>query len=79
MRSLTTSVRASILKIAPTWLTPDGRVAWESLRGAFVAFWLRHGEAHLGSSPYNEAAPHVVLMAFLQRVVNAPARRRDDP
>ncbi len=74
VRSLTTSVRASIPKIAPTWLRPDGRVAWESLRDAFVAFWLQHGEALLGSSPYNEAAPHLVLMAFLQRVVNGGGR-----
>ncbi|MFO0647983.1 MAG: ATP-binding protein [Polyangiales bacterium] len=74
VRSLTTSVRASIPKIAPTWLGPDGRVAWGRLREAFVAFWLQHGEALLGSSPYNEAAPHLVLMAFLQRVVNGGGR-----
>ncbi len=35
---------------------------------------MRHGEALLGSSPYTEAAAHLVLMAVLQRVVNGGGR-----
>ena len=74
IRSLTTSVRASLPQITPWWLGPDGRIDWEKLRESFVTFWLQHGEALLGSSPYNEAAPHLVLMAFLHRVVNGGGR-----
>ena len=74
VRSLTVSVRASLPRLAPTWRGADGRMDWEKLREAFVAFWLQHGEALLGSSPYNEAAPHLVLMAFLHRVVNGGGR-----
>ncbi len=37
---------------------------------AFLAFWRQHGEPLLGASPYHEVAPHLVLMAFLHRVVN---------
>jgi hypothetical protein len=40
------------------------------LLDAFVAFWRQHGEPLLGTSPYHEIAPHIVLMAFLHRVVN---------
>jgi hypothetical protein len=74
VRSLTTYVRASLPRMTPEWLGGDGRIVWERLREAFTAFWLQHGEALLGSSPYNEAAPHLVLMAFLHRVVNGGGR-----
>jgi hypothetical protein len=37
---------------------------------AFLEFWREHAEALLGASPYPEAAPHLVLMAFLHRVEN---------
>lgn len=37
---------------------------------AFLAFWRAHGEALLGTAPYHEIAPHLVLMAFLHRVIN---------
>ena len=74
VRSLTSTTRASIPRLAPSWLDPDGRIDFDRLLEAFVAFWRRHGEALLGSSPYNEAAPHLVLMAFLHRVVNGGGR-----
>jgi hypothetical protein len=35
-----------------------------------ISIWLRHGEPLMGSAPYHEIAPHLVLMAFLDRVVN---------
>jgi hypothetical protein len=43
----------------------------EKLLEAFLAFWKQHGEPLLKSAPYHEIAPHLVLMAFLHRVVNA--------
>lgn len=36
----------------------------------FVGFWRQHGEVLQGAAPYQEVAPHLVLMAFLARVVN---------
>ncbi len=74
VRSLTDTMRASIPRFAPTWLRPDGGLDWERLREAFVAFWLQHGEALRGASAYPEAAPHLVLMAFLHRVVTGGGR-----
>ena len=56
--------------IRPTWLLPDGRLDPARLLTAFVDFWRQHGGALLASAPYHEAAPHLVLMAFLHRVVN---------
>ena len=74
MRSLTTYVRASLPRLAPSWLGESGAIDWTRLREVFVAFWLQNGEALLGSSPYNEAAAHLVLMAFLHRIVNGGGR-----
>jgi hypothetical protein len=42
----------------------------EQLLDAFLKFWRQHGQPLLGSAPYHEIAPHLVLMAFLHRVIN---------
>lgn len=42
----------------------------EALLTAFLSFWRQHGEPLLKSAPYHEIAPHLVMMAFLHRVVN---------
>jgi hypothetical protein len=70
LRYLASSSRASLPSIAPTWLTPDGRLDPDKLLTAFLEFWREHGEALLGTATYPEIAPHLVLMAFLHRVEN---------
>jgi len=69
-RELSSSPRAAMPQIAPTWLGPDGRLDPDRLLDAFLAFWRRHGEPLLKTAPYHEIAPHLVLMAFLDRVVD---------
>ncbi|MCC7277605.1 MAG: hypothetical protein IT487_04720 [Chromatiaceae bacterium] len=56
--------------MAPSWLNADGTLNPAALLDAFLAFWRRHGEPLLKSAPYHEIAPHLVLMAFLHRVIN---------
>jgi hypothetical protein len=63
--------RASLPQIAPTWLNADGSLNPDKLLESFLAFWRQHGQPLLGSVHYHEIAPHIVLMAFLHRVVNA--------
>lgn len=70
VRALASGSRDSLPRITATWLTPDGGLDSEKLLAAFLDFWRRHGEALLGTAPYHEIAPHLVLMAFLHRVVN---------
>ena len=70
LRYLASSSRASLPHIAPTWLTPDGRLDPDKLLTAFLEFWREHGEALLGTATYPEIAPHLVLMAFFHRVEN---------
>nr|WP_019502012.1 hypothetical protein [Pseudanabaena sp. PCC 6802] len=55
--------------ISPTWLNERGELNTDALLDAFLSFWLQHGEALLKSASYPEIAPHLVLMAFLHRVV----------
>jgi type II secretory pathway predicted ATPase ExeA len=69
-RVLTVTPMASLPQIAPTWLTKSGELDTDDLLKAFLAFWRQHGEPLLGSASYHEIAPHLVLMAFLHRVVN---------
>ena len=69
-RALAFTTQASLPQITPTWLDPDGRLNPERLLAAFLTFWRQHGQPLLGSAPYHEIAPHLVLMAFLHRVVN---------
>ncbi|BAZ02747.1 hypothetical protein NIES37_67600 [Tolypothrix tenuis PCC 7101] len=69
-RVLTVTPMASLPQIAPTWLTQSGELDTDKLLQAFLAFWQQHGEPLLGSASYHEIAPHLVLMAFLHRVVN---------
>jgi hypothetical protein len=69
-RVLASTATASLPAITPSWLTPQGTLDPGKLLDAFLAFWRRHGQPLLASAPYHEIAPHLVLMAFLHRVVN---------
>jgi hypothetical protein len=69
-RVLSRTPQASLPQIFPSWLTPEGKLNPEQLLQAFLSFWRQHGQPLLKSAPYHEIAPHLVLMAFLHRVVN---------
>ncbi|MBK1647727.1 AAA family ATPase [Rhabdochromatium marinum] len=69
-RALASGPQDSLPQIAPTWLDPDGRLNPDRLLDAFLAFWRQHGQPLFASAPYHEIAPHLVLMAFLHRVIN---------
>lgn len=69
-RVLAQGPQDSLPSIRPSWLTPRGTLDPGMLLDAFLAFWRRHGQPLLASAPYHEIAPHLVLMAFLHRVVN---------
>jgi type II secretory pathway predicted ATPase ExeA len=69
-RVLAQGPQDSLPHISPTWLTPEGALNPSALLNAFLSFWRQHGEPLLNSAAYHEIAPHLVLMAFLHRVVN---------
>jgi hypothetical protein len=51
------------------WATEDG-LDMPGLMAAFQAFWRENSGADRRAYEYGEATPHLVLMAFLQRVTN---------
>ena len=55
------------------WATPDG-LDMPGLMSAFQAFWRENSGADRRAYEYGEATPHLVLMAFLQRVINGGGR-----
>jgi len=67
-RALASTAMASLPAIPATWLRADGRLDTARLMDAFLAFWRQHGQPLLGTAPYHEIAPHLVMMAFLHRV-----------
>ncbi|MGQ4617326.1 AAA family ATPase [Nocardia sp. R7R-8] len=48
----------------------DGRLDFPRLLDEFASFWKLHGEILASRQSYREVAPHLVLMAFLHRIVN---------
>jgi hypothetical protein len=70
VRALAFPPRAALPSIQATWLDREGRLDTGRLLEAFLSFWRQHGEPLLRTAPYHEIAPHLVLMAFLHRVVN---------
>jgi type II secretory pathway predicted ATPase ExeA len=70
VRSLAQGPQDSLPRIQPTWLTATGALDPLRLLESFLTFWRQHGEPLLRTASYHEIAPHLVLMAFLHRVVN---------
>jgi hypothetical protein len=77
VRTLSGTARASLPQIPVTWLTPEGRLDKDRLLASFLDFWQQHGEPLLRTAPYHEVAPHLVMMAFLHRVVNGGSIERE--
>ena len=55
------------------WATSDG-LDMPGLMVAFQRFWRENSGADRRAYEYGEATPHLVLMAFLQRVTNGNGR-----
>ena len=52
------------------FILADGRLDLRRLLQGFAGFWREHGVVLAAGVPYHEVAPQLVLMAYLQRVVN---------
>ncbi len=69
-RYLTYSMQLAIPAPNWQWQKPDGTLDMDGLLFEFQKFWRRNSELWEQKSDYTEAFPHLLLMAFLQRVVN---------
>ena len=54
----------------PFWLKADGSLDMPALMSEFQRFWRENSGADREVYGYREATPHLVMCAFLQRVVN---------
>ncbi|MDM8536539.1 AAA-like domain-containing protein [Desulfobacterales bacterium HSG17] len=59
---------------ADTYLTDDNRLDMNRLLTDFQQFWREHSAIWIERYEYKEAAPHLILTAFFQRVINAGGR-----
>ena len=69
-REATYATQLAIPKPEWKWEKPDGNLDMDALMREFQKFWRRHSPIWEPRSNYTEAFPHLLLMAFLQRVVN---------
>ncbi|MEZ4300637.1 MAG: ATP-binding protein [Polyangiaceae bacterium] len=69
-RVLSTMAEVQVRDEPRAFVLPDGRLAFRKMMRAFSRFWREHGEILATHMPYPEAGPQLVLMAFMQRIVN---------
>jgi hypothetical protein len=56
------------------WEKADGSLDMDALLKEFQIFWREHSERWEEKADYTEAFPHLLLMAFLQRLLNGGGR-----
>ena len=73
-RALTHVMQSQLNEETAWYVRPDGSLDIDRLLGAFQQFWRKDGHLAAEGFHYREAGPHLVLMAFLQRIVNGGGR-----
>ena len=72
-RDLTYTTQAGLYH-DPAWYVEDGKLLAARLLAAFQEFFREHSEHWIERFQYKEAGPHLLLQAFLQRIVNSGGR-----
>jgi hypothetical protein len=70
VREMTYNTQLAIPRPEWKWEKPGGGLDMDTLLREFQKFWRRHSEIWEQKTDYPEAFPHLLLMAFLQRVLN---------
>jgi hypothetical protein len=73
-RALSWHQQISIHQPTEWYVRADGALDMPKLMMAWQAFWYEDGHLAAEGFSYREAGPHLMLMAFLQRVVNGGGR-----
>jgi len=73
-RALTWTQQVSLHQPTEWYVRPDGRLDLPKLMGAWQTFWRKDGHLSAEGFGYREAGAHLMLMAFLQRIVNGGGR-----
>ena len=70
LRVLTNPASGNIYDPPRSFVRGDGSLDLRALLTEFAAFWREQGDSIAAQLPYHEVAAQLVLMAYLQRVVN---------
>jgi hypothetical protein len=70
IRTLSLGYQQTMAKPDFRWQTTDGGLDIPALMQEFQYFWRRNSGIWEAKADYTEAFPHLLLMAFLQRVIN---------
>jgi hypothetical protein len=73
-RVLTADQQAQIHEQSSTYVGADGKLDMGKLLRAWQSFWAEDGHLAAEGFDYQEAGPHLMLMAFLQRIINGGGR-----
>ena len=73
-RALTWTQQISMHQPTEWYVRPDGALDLPKLMTAWQSFWRKDGHLAAEGFGYREAGPHLMLMAFLQRIVNGGGR-----
>lgn len=73
-RALTWAQQISIHQPTEWYVGTDGALDVPRLMAAWQTFWRKDGHLAAEGFGYREAGPHLMLMAFLQRIVNGGGR-----
>jgi hypothetical protein len=73
-RALAAPVQATIVQQTAWYVGEDGLLDVPKLMAAWQTFWREDGHLAAEGFAYKESGPHLMLMAFLQRVVNGGGR-----
>ena len=76
-RALSWAQQISIHQPTEWYVRPDGSLDIPRLMAAWQVFWRKDGHLAAEGFSYREAGPHLMLMAFLQRVVNGERVERE--
>ena len=57
-------------QIANNWISSTGHIDMTGLLKGFQQFWRENSDIWIEKYEYKEAAPHLILQAFLQRIIN---------
>jgi hypothetical protein len=73
-RQMTTGPQDAIPEPEWQWEKPDGSLDMDAMLKEFQKFWRKNSEIWEERMNYTEAFPHLLLMAFLQRMLNSGGR-----
>ncbi len=73
-RALTYVQQGQIAVEPAAFVRPDGSLDMGKLMADWQAFWRKDGHLAAEGFAYREAGPHLMVMAFLQRIVNGGGR-----